>query len=257
MKKHLIGAAALALGLVLLCTAVASGAKEEVRVGNLTLSDNGGISPQKLPRKGSAPVTAHLIGEIGTVDGSHPPALKTVDIDVDKTISIDAVGVPVCRAQEIQARSSTSAKRACADAIVGSGKAEVEVAFPEQAPFSATGPVTIFNGGVKGNTTTVLLHAYVSVPAPTAIVAKATVTKIHKGRFGLRILAQLPKIAGGSGSVTKFTLEVGRTYTYKGKKKSYLSASCPTGSWATKGQVSFTDGSQLGILHVFPCTPTG
>ncbi len=257
MKKSLRRALVLAIPLALLVAAVAWGAKEEVRAGNLTLSDNGGISPMKLPRKGSAPVTAHLIGEIGTVDGSHPPALQEVDIEIDKTIAIDAVGLPVCRMQEIKARSTVDAKRACGKAIVGSGKAEVEVAFPEQAPFSATGPVTIFNGGVKGKTTTVLLHAYVSVPAPTAIVVPATVTRIGGGRFGLRILAKIPKIAGGSASVTEFSLKVGRSFTYEGKKRSYLAASCPTGSWATKGNVRFADGTQMGILHVFPCTPVG
>jgi hypothetical protein len=257
VKLNLIRAAFVAIAVALVFATIASGAKEEVRAGNLTLSDNGGISPSKLPRKGSAPVTAHLIGEIGTLDGSHPPALQSVDIDIDKTISIDAVGVPVCAAREIEARSSASARRTCADAIVGSGEAEVEVAFPEQTPFSATGPVTIFNGGVHGKTTTVLLHAYVAVPAPTAIVTKATVTRIHGGRFGLRILALIPRIAGGAGSVTKFSLKVGRSFTYRGQRKSYLSASCPTGSWATKGDVSFTDGTRLGILHVFPCTPVG
>lgn len=131
------------------------------------------------------------------------------------------------------------------------------MAFPEQAPFSSTGPLLLFNGGVRGKTTTVFLHAYVNVPAPTAIVTKATVTRIHHGRFGLQIAARIPKIAGGAGSATKFELKIGRRFTYEGKKESFLTAGCPTGSWVTRGHVAFSDGTQLGLTHVFPCTPKG
>ena len=257
MNLSPIRASAIAAGLALIFAASATGSREVVRAGNLFLVDNGGISPSKLPRHGKAPVTARLIGEIGTVDGSHPPALQTVDIDIDKTIAIDAVGLPTCSVQKVLASSTAAARRACGDAIIGSGKAEVEVAFPEQAPFSATGPIVLFNGGVRGPTTTVLLHAYVDVPAPTAIVVRATVTRIHSGRFGLRIQAQVPRIAGGSGSVTRFELKVGRSFTYKGRKKSLLSAGCPTGRWLTKGHVTFSDGTELGVLHPFACTPAG
>ena len=257
MNRYLIRAGVIAAGLALIFAAGASGSREVVRVGNLYLADNGGISPSKLPKHEGAPITARLVGEIGTLDGSHPPAVRSVAIDVDKTIGIDAVGLPTCKAEQIEARDTATARRACGSAIVGSGKAEVEVAFPEQAPFSATGPVLLFNGGVRGPTTSVLVHAYVDVPAPTAIVTRATVTRIHRGRFGLHIAAQIPRIAGGAGSVTKFELKVGRKFTYKGQKKSFLVASCPTGSWVTKGDVLFADETRFGLTHVFPCTPKG
>lgn len=255
MKRHLIPVTALTAGLVLISAAAAFGSREVVRVGNLVLSDNGGISPSTLPKRGYAPITARLVGEIRTVDGSHPPALRTVALDVEKTIGIDAAGLPVCKAHQIEARTTAAAKGACGSAIVGSGKGEVEVAFPEQAPFSATGPVVIFNGGVQGRTTLVLLHAYVAVPAPTAIVTRATVTRVHRGRFGLHVEARIPRIAGGAGSVTKFELKIGRKFTYKGAEKSFLVASCPTGRWMTKGNAVFDDETELGLTHVFSCTP--
>jgi hypothetical protein len=257
MNGNLIRVGAIAAGLALVFAAAAFGSREVVHAGNLSLADNGGISPSKLPRHESAPITARLIGEISTLDGSHPPALRSVAIDVDKTIGIDALGLPTCRAEQIEARDTASARSACGSAIVGSGQAEVEVAFPEQAPFSATGPVVLFNGGVRGGTTLVLVHAYVDVPAPTAIVTRATVTRIYRGRFGLHIAAQIPRIAGGAGSVTKFELKIGRKFTYRGQKKSFLVASCPTGSWVTKGNVLFDDETRLGLTHVFPCTPEG
>jgi hypothetical protein len=233
------------------------GNRKEECVGVLCVGDNGGISPTKLPKHGSAPVTARLIGEIATRDGSHPPALQQIEADIDRTIQVDAVGLPTCTENQLTASSSATAKRVCGDAIIGSGLAEVEVAFPEQKPFRATGPLLLFNHGVHGGTTSVLLHAYVDVPAPTAIVVTAKVTRIHSGRYGLHLQAHIPEIAGGAGSATAFDLKIGRRYTYRGRKKSFLTASCPTGSWATKGNLLFSDQTRLGFTHVFTCTPEG
>lgn len=257
MNSHLVRAGVFATGLTLLSVAAATASPKIETAGNLFIADNGGISPSTLPRHGKAPVTAIIEGEVGTLDGTHPPAVRDLSFDVDRTIGLDAVGLPTCRAGQIEARNSADARRACPDAIVGSGRAEVEVAFEEQKPFSATGPMVLFNGGVHGGTTTLLLHTYVAIPAPTAIVVKATVTRIHSGRFGLRIEARIPKIAGGAASVTRFLLRVGRRYVHRGQKKSLLTASCPSGSWMTKGHVLFDDGTRLGLSHVFPCTPRG
>jgi hypothetical protein len=258
MKGKLICIAAIAA----LVAAIAAGAaqgdrgtRQEHCAGVLCVGDGGGISPTALPKHGSAPVTARIEGDVKTSDGSHPAALQDLQADIDRTIKVDAVGLPTCRESQLTATSSATAKKVCGDAIVGSGSAEVEVAFPEQAPFRSTGPLVLFNGGVHGGTTTVFLHAYVNVPAPTAVIVRATVTRIHKGRFGLRLKAHVPEVAGGAGSATAFDLKIGRRYTYKGRKKSFLSAGCPTGSWATKGTLLFSDQTRVGFTHVFTCTP--
>jgi len=257
MKRHLVCVGVALAGLSLATASVASGKWEIVRAGNLVFGDNGGISPTTLPKHRFAPATARIIGKVGTVDGTQPPALTHVEADVDKTIRVDAVGLPTCRRSQLEARSTADAKRACGDAVIGSGSAGVEVAFPEQAPFSSTGPLVLFNAGVSGKTTKFLLHAYVDVPAPTAIVIPATVTRIHKGRFGLHLEATIPRIAGGAGSATNFELKIGRRFTYKGEKRSFLSASCPTGNWMMKGRVEFSDGTEAAVSHLFSCTPEG
>jgi hypothetical protein len=254
MKTNAITALVLLL-LLTCCAGVAAANREVVHLGSLFLADNGGIVPSTLPRHGDAPISARLEAEIGTTDGSHPPALHHIDLDIDRTIGIDAVGLPTCKLGQIQATSSSAAKHACAAAIVGSGWAKVEVAFPEQAPFSSTGPVLLFNGGVRGKTTTVLLHAYVDVPAPTAIVVPAQIVRIDKGQFALEILATIPRIAGGAGSVTAFRLTVGRRFTVDGERQSLLTAGCPSGNYRTAGEAEFADGTVLSVDHVFPCTP--
>ena len=254
-----VGAAAAGLTLIFAATAFADlGGNEKTQcVGNICVTDDGGIAPSKLPRRGKAPVTARLHAEIETRDGTHPPPLQSIDLDIDRTIGIDAVGLPTCRLAQLQSRNTAAAKRACGTAMVGSGSAEVEVEFPEQKPFRSTGPIVLFNGGVSGRTTSLFLHAYVNVPAPTAIVTKVTVTRVSRGRYGLHMAAKVPRIAGGSGSVTMFELRVGRKFTYRGEKKSFLIAGCPTGTWLTKGKARFGDGTRLSITHPFTCTPKG
>jgi hypothetical protein len=256
MKRKLIYIAVAAAGLASIATGGAlgdSGTRQEHCIGVLCVGDDGGISPAKLPKHGSAPITARIDGEVATRDGSHPAALQDLEAEIDHTIVVDAVGLPTCRESQLQATSSAVAKKLCGDAIVGSGTAEVEVAFPEQKPFRSTGPLLLFNGGVHGATTTVLLHAYVDVPAPTAVLVRATVTRIHHGRYGLLLKAHLPEVAGGAGSATAFDLKIGRRYAYKGREKSFLSASCPTGSWATKGNLLFSDRTRIGFTHIFTC----
>jgi hypothetical protein len=254
--KHLLRAFAIGAGVALILSASALAKREVVQIGNLFLADNGGISPSKLPRHRQAPISAHIHGEIGTTDGSHPPAVRTISVDFDKTIQVNAEGLPVCREGRLEATPTVVAKQTCRDSIVGSGAGEVEVAFPEQKPLTAKGPIVVFNGGVHGGTTTLYIHTYVAIPAPTAVVVVVKISRIHRGHFGLRADAEIPSIAGGAGSATDFELTIGRKFTYKGRK-SFLTASCPTGSYYTEGEVLFSDGTAMGLRHVLPCTPKG
>jgi hypothetical protein len=257
MKKHVIRITSVGIAFGLIVAASALAKPEVVQVGNLFLRDNGGISPSKLPKHKQAPISANLNAQIGTVDGSHPPAIMSVIADFDKSIQVNAKGLPVCKEGQLVARSTVAAKKACLQAIVGSGEGEVEVAFPEQKPFSAKGQIVLFNGGVHGGTTLLFIHTYVDVPAPTAVIATVKITHIHRGHYGLHTVSQIPAIAGGAGSVTRFKLTINRTFTYMGKKKSYLTASCPTGLYYTEGKVQFSDSTTLKITHVLPCIPMG
>jgi hypothetical protein len=80
-----------------------------------------------------------------------------------------------------------------------------------------------------------------------ALVTTVKVKKIHNGRYGL-LSAAVPKIAGGSGSVTFFTLTL---------KKGIISATCPDGHLNAHGTAKFDDGSSLSGTVVRPCTGKG
>jgi len=257
MRTRLLRTALLGACAALLLVSGTRAEPESARVGNLVLTDNGGIIPRALPRHEQVPISAVIDARIGTVDGSHPPAIRSISVDFDKTLAVHAKGLPACRKGQLEARTTEAARNACGNAIVGEGDGEVEVAFPEQAPFSADGPIILFNGGVHGGATLLYVHTYVSVPAPTAVVATVRLTRIHRGHFGIHADAEIPRIAGGAGSVTRFKLRIGRRFTYRGRKESYLTGSCPTGRYYTEGKVQFEDDTRLGLAHVLPCTPKG
>jgi hypothetical protein len=258
MRKHLLQTLIAAIALVGLIVASALGEPPTVvRTGNLTLKLNGAVSPKKLPKHRLAPITLKASGAISTADGSQPPAAKTVKIDFDKHGAIDAKGLAVCRPGALQSRDTKAAKKACPSAIVGSGHTTVRVAFPEQQAFGAGGPLVLFNGGVRGGVTTMYIHAYVNVPAPTAIVTVVKIKKIHKGRYATRALARIPKVAGGSGSLTSFFFKIHRTFKYKGRKHSYLLARCANGRFFAHATTAFSDATRATGTIVRSCTPRG
>jgi len=258
MRAMLLKTMALALVAAVAVAGFAVAAKPTVtRVGNLVVKANGGVSPKALPKKRMAPVALHLSGQIGTNDGTQPPALRKVIIDFDKHGSINARGLKVCKPGKLQARNTRAAKKACKGTIVGGGKTKVKVALAEQRPFTTSGPLVLFNGGVRGKVTKMYVHAYVNVPAPTAIVTTVRVKKIKQGRYGTRAIATIPKIAGGAGSVTFFKLKVKRKFRFKGKARSYLTARCANRRFYAKAKSFFADGTRASGTVVRGCRQRG
>jgi hypothetical protein len=250
----------------LLCTfalfgiaAIAAAEKPTVvQVGNLRLTINGGVTPKALPKKEMAPITLNVSGKIESVDGAHPPALKEVIVDTDRNGTIDARGVPTCKQGQLEATTSVTAEKTCKPAIVGMGTTDVEVEFAEQAPIPIESKLLAFNGGTKGGTTTIFVHAYLTTPIAAAIVTTVKISKEHKGRYGTHSVASVPKIAGGSGSVTAFSLTFQKKlFAYKGRKHGYLLAKCSDGHFDAEAEAVFTAGLNLGGKIVRACTPKG
>jgi hypothetical protein len=225
-----------------------------VRAGNLEVTVNGGFTPTALSKTKLTPISALFEGKLKTVDGTHPPALKEVVIEADKNTGIDVKGFPTCTAAKLQSQDSAHAKAICGPSILGTGHTNVQIQFPEQPPIPVSSPLTLFNGGEKGGVITLFVHAYITVPTPAAIVTTVKVTKIHNGRYGLKSVASVPKIAGGSGSVTSFNLKVGKQWTDKGKKVSFISAKCPDGKLQFHGTAVFSDGTRASAEVIRTCT---
>lgn len=258
MRKHLTLTLALGVLVALSVAGMASADKPTVvHVGNLVFTFDGGFSPKALSKTKLTPITLSASGKIATANGTHPPALKEAIVETDKNGVVNVKGLPACTDGALESRDTKAAEKACPTSIIGKGKTTVQVEFAESSPFSAAGPLVVFNGGTKGATTTFFIHAYVAVPAPTALVTTLKITKIHNGRYGTKTVATIPKIAGGSGSVTSFELKINRTFTYKGQKQSVLSAKCPDGHLNAKAKAVFADGTSAIGSIVRTCTPKG
>jgi len=247
--------------------AVAAANWTTVRAGNLVFKVEGKLSPRGLPRHELAPTSFRTRAQIATSDDTHPPALREGVVYIDKNGAFDARGLPACREGQLEARDTKAAKRVCGAAIVGSGVGTGEITFPEQRPIIVKSPIVIFNGGVKRGTTTMFLHAFITVPTPAAIVGSFKFSRVNAGRYGLRGVAKIPVIAGGSGSVTAFDFKIKRLYAYKGERKSFDLTKCPDGHIDAKGTGVFKDEVRDGVNDgktttisarlSFPCTPKG
>jgi hypothetical protein len=241
------------LALALLAAAVTTAFALELRVGDLVINADGGFAPKALPKHENAPITIHGGGKISTVSGALPPILKTLDLEFDRHGSVVTTGLPVCTMAKLAATSTAQARHNCAGSIVGEGKGKAVVKFPEQAPIPASSPITLFNGPPKHGDPTILAHAYLSVPAPTAYIVPVVIETIHDGVYGYRTKATIPRIAGGAGIPISGSLKIGKKWTYKGKKYSYLNARCETGHFQAKGEFTFNDGTFLSGTFVRRC----
>jgi hypothetical protein len=247
MRKYLAITMALGALIALTVAGIATAEKPvKVRAGNLDLTFNGGFTPKKLSKTKLTPIKLNVEADIATVDGTHPPALKEFNVQTDKNGAINVKGLPKCTSQKLQSQDTKHAEAICKSAIIGSGQATAEIAFPEQKPIPATSKIIAFNGGFKGGVTTLFVHAYLTVPTPAAIVTTVKVKKIHAGRYGLEAKSSIPKIAGGSGSVTHFDLLI--------DKKGVLSAKCPDGKLQAHGTAVFTDGTRASAEVIRTCT---
>jgi hypothetical protein len=239
------------LGLCALAATTAFGLK--LRAGDIVIYADGGFAPTRLPQHENAPITIHGGVRITTVSGNLPPILETIEVEFDRHGSVDTTGLPVCRPGQLEATTVAQARKACAGAIVGSGSGSAVVKFEEQAPIRASSPITIFNGPKKDGNPTVLAHAYLTTPIVTTFIVPVVIEKIHKGIYGYRTKATIPKIANGAGIPISGELMVGKQWTYKGERHSYVNARCETGRLQARGQVRFKDGTYLSGTFLRPC----
>jgi hypothetical protein len=255
MRKNVLRTSVLTVVALLVMSGAA--AAIVLRAGPIEVIGEGGFTPTTLPRHETAPITLHGEGKIGTTDGSLPPILKTLTLWFDKHGAVVTKGLPYCTKGKLAATTTATARRVCAGSIVGEGSGTAVIAFPEQRPFKASSPITLFNGPPHNGNPTVLAHAYLSVPAPTTYIVPVEIQKVSDGPFGFRTEAQIPKIAGGAGIPLEGNLTIGKKWTYKGKRLSYANASCPSGKLQAKVEVEFTDETKLSGIILKPCKGSG
>lgn len=227
-----------------------------LQTGNVRVNFHAGFSPISLPRERPAPITVELAGKISTTDGSHPPALRRLRVELNSAGKIDDRGLPICPTPMLQATSSTAALERCASALVGKGTFQAQL--PVSNRLLVDGKALVFNGTVGGRPG-MLIHIYISNPIRLTLVIPIKIS--HKeGKFGTVLTTNVPKLAGGEGSITELSLRIGRRFSIDGRQHSFLSAACaaPPGypgalfSFA-RGNFTFDNGRSMHTTLVRDC----
>jgi hypothetical protein len=249
-------AAILALGLVVSVPA------EVVQQGHVRVSFTGRMMPNALPRSGSAPIAVSVGAKITAVGGAEPPQLRQMAIAINASGRLDPAGLPRCRVAQIQPATTQGALEACRRSLVGRGSFSARVLLPEQTPFPSAGEVYAFNGSFRGHPA-ILVHVYGAQPAPTSYTLPFQITTT-KGTFGTMLSASLPDATSKWGYVTGLSLTLGRTFSVDGKRRSYLTASCPApGGFSraafplARAGFGFAGGAELGSTIVRSCSVQG
>jgi hypothetical protein len=255
MRKNVLIVLALgaliAVSVVGIATAAGGEQPVTVKVGNLELTANGGFTPKALSKTKQTPIELKASGEIKEADGSHPPAVREVILEADKAGQVHLKGIPVCKSGQIQATDTEAAEKTCGKALIGSGQATAQVALAEQRPINVNSKILVFNGGEKGGKATMFIHAFFSNPISGAIVTTVTITKHPHGRFGTLAVAKIPQITGGSGSITKFNLNIKKNVAGKNP----ISSTCQDGKLKVHVLGKFEDGTKAETEIIRACTP--
>jgi hypothetical protein len=230
--------------------------------GDLFVKFSGGITPDALPRDARAPISVQVTGTVRTLSGEQPPALRGISIAINRGGKLDARGLPICWRWEIEPSSTREALARCGPALVGGGSYDADVAFPEQSAFPSRGRVLAFNTVIDGKRA-ILAHVYGARPIP---ITRIIVFHIHEtgGTYGTVLTGSLPASINRWGYLRRISLRLHRNFTYKGQRRSYLSAACdaPVGfPGATfpfaHASMRFADGRTLSTILTRSCKVRG
>ncbi len=201
-------------------------ASEIAQKGNLQVNVSGKLSPRRLPRRGTAPISVSVGGRITTTDKSLPPQLKTLRIELNRNGRLDYAGLPNCVYNRIQPGSSSRALSSCRSSLVGKGSFTANITLAGQEPYPTKGRLLVFNS-VRNGKPVLFGHIYSPKPFATSFVIVFRVQRLGKGTYGTALNAPLPKAMDAWGRLTGLEMTLSRRYSYRGERHSYISAGCP------------------------------
>ena len=221
--------------------------------GHLLLEAEATFMPTRLQRSGREPIAFHLESKV-SAEGEHLPALREAQLDLDKRVEINAEGFSACPMAVTAHDAYARALQSCGDAIVGLGVARVEVVDPESGALrDASLPLTVFKGGVRGESTTLLFRVEHLAPWRSPLLAVAKSQPLEWGRFGTRVTIAFPRIADGNGSIVSLGFGLRRRAPGEGVA-GVMRASCPDGHLAFRLTEIFADGTRLAGASLRSCT---
>jgi hypothetical protein len=207
--------------------------------GRLEVNFKAKVTPSQLPSREFVPVGVTVSGTVETEGGGHPSALREATVALEEGIRLDTTGLTTCGRRQLEHLAVAAARSACRRAIVGRGAARAGLASSGTV---LRAPLTLFNGGTSAGVTRLFVHS-AGGAGGSALVA---VAKIRRRGEGLETTWKLPPILEGDGSLLSFELEIKRSFAASGRRRSYLSGSCPNGELL----VSFSEFMFVNEAHI-------
>jgi len=217
---------ALALAGLGTATLLPSAAAVITQGGNVRVAVDGALTPHALPREGAAPVAVSVSGHVSTSDGSAPPQLRKLTIEINRHGRFETAGLPLCPAAAIRTASNSRALAVCGPAQVGQGKFAGTITLPGSAPYAISGRLLLFNGSEAGHPV-LLAHVFSPLPFATSFLFAFQIATKARGTYGTVLTANLGTALGSERNLTSIEMTLQRRYTSGGKPRSYLSAGCP------------------------------
>jgi hypothetical protein len=242
MRKHLIWM--LALGIVVSAAGVAWATDS---TGNNFSELQMKMSPSKQSKtkfgKGSLFVETSTLSNTNpgtpTQPGNVPNASTNVKLTFPKDFKFTTKGLKQCTTS-LENTTTQSAIQLCKSSKVGGGSATACIGSAG-SPCSGPGNpahfiVTAFNGKPKGGKPTLILHSRSDALTLTTVLTGVLDPK--KNTLNVPSPASVYSLA----TITDFKTTVGKNYSSKGKKYTYVSAKCSSKNWTAKGQFKYTGG---------------
>lgn len=237
-------------------------AAELSQKGDLFIRFDGGISPTALPREGLAPVGVRIEGTIRALHGKEPPGVRRISIALNRGGRIDTRGLPVCRRGRIAAADPAEALAACGNALVGAGGIVARTSLAGQTNATLRGNLLLFNARVGGRPA-ILAHLHTLAPAPGTDLITFHI-RHARGAFGTVVTARIPPALNRNGYLKSIFFRLQRSYSFRGRRRSYLSAGCaaPRGFPGAvfpfaRASMTFDDGRTLSATLVRSCRVRG
>lgn len=211
-----MGRLTLAAATVLLAWSPLAARAEVAQKDGVRVSVAGKMTPNRLPRAGTAPVAVSVAGRIAPTVPGALPKLERIAVAINSHGKLNAAKIPVCRLGHINPSTTSQALTACRGSLIGEGHFSADVRIPEQSPFPSEGRLLAFNGRLRGRPA-IFAHIYGTDPVPTSYVLPFEV-RSSRGTYRTVFEASLPSVTGEWGYVTGVRLKL---------QSRFLSASCP------------------------------
>jgi hypothetical protein len=241
--------------LVLLFGAAATRA-EVTATHDTVIRFNSKILPRSLPRSALAPVGIRIEGHVKARKNREPAPLTKIQLAIHRAARLDRVGLPVCDLSSIDPANSATAMAVCGDARVGYGRVRAESRFSNGKRYFFDGRTLLFNGRLPSGRPAILIHVFNPRP-PSSFVFPFAISH-RKGRYATLLTANV-KISRWS-RITDFKFVLNRRYRYRGRPRSFFSASCPAPAGFSIGispfvraTLSFGDGVESNVSVVGSC----